>query len=160
MSKRKRRRPRNQAPVKAEFHIKQKVVLDDGSLKGRTCKVIGVIMGGALYQVEYKDGGQMWRPAVRPDKLVAWAPTVPIPCALCGVKAGLDTPQSILVWDDEGVRTPHGAVYCLACWAIVRKCRVCLCTEENCSLCIEKTGEPCHWVAADLCSACITEVKP
>jgi len=36
----------------------------------------------------------------------------------------------------------------------VRKCRVCGCTDMNCSQCIEKTGSPCHWVADDLCSAC------
>jgi PRTRC genetic system protein E len=36
----------------------------------------------------------------------------------------------------------------------VRKCRVCGCTDDNCSQCIEKTGEPCHWVEDDLCSAC------
>lgn len=36
-----------------------------------------------------------------------------------------------------------------------RTCRVCKCTDRNCSQCIEKTGEPCFWVAADLCSACI-----
>jgi PRTRC genetic system protein E len=40
-----------------------------------------------------------------------------------------------------------------------RHCRVCGCTEEDCRQCIEKTGQPCHWVEADLCSACV-EVKP
>ena len=35
-----------------------------------------------------------------------------------------------------------------------RACRVCGCTDEDCRRCIEKTGEPCWWVAADLCSAC------
>lgn len=34
-------------------------------------------------------------------------------------------------------------------------CRVCGCTEDDCSGCIEKTGEPCSWVEADLCSACV-----
>ena len=33
-------------------------------------------------------------------------------------------------------------------------CRVCGCTEHDCSQCIEKTGKPCHWVEDDLCSAC------
>ena len=37
----------------------------------------------------------------------------------------------------------------------VRTCRVCGCTENNCSQCIEKTGSPCTWVDEDLCSACI-----
>ena len=37
----------------------------------------------------------------------------------------------------------------------VRTCRVCGCTDDDCSICIERTGEPCHWVAGDLCSACV-----
>ncbi len=39
----------------------------------------------------------------------------------------------------------------------VRKCRKCGCTEDDCSQCIEKTGQPCHWVEEDLCSACVEE---
>lgn len=35
-----------------------------------------------------------------------------------------------------------------------RTCRVCGCTDDDCSQCIARTGEPCSWVAADLCSAC------
>ena len=34
-------------------------------------------------------------------------------------------------------------------------CRNCGCTGENCSGCVERTGEPCYWVEADLCSACV-----
>ena len=34
-------------------------------------------------------------------------------------------------------------------------CRVCGCTDHDCSGCVEKTGEPCHWVAENLCSACV-----
>lgn len=37
---------------------------------------------------------------------------------------------------------------------IVRTCRVCKCTEDNCQQCVEKTGELCYWVELDLCSAC------
>jgi hypothetical protein len=39
-----------------------------------------------------------------------------------------------------------------------RTCRVCGCTEDNCEQCIEKTGEPCHWVERDLCSACVGDI--
>lgn len=44
-----------------------------------------------------------------------------------------------------------------------KKCRHCGCTDEDCSQCIEKTGEPCYWVdeteshdhdPGPLCSAC------
>lgn len=37
---------------------------------------------------------------------------------------------------------------------LLRECRVCGCTDNDCSQCVAKTGEPCHWVAEDLCSAC------
>jgi hypothetical protein len=35
-----------------------------------------------------------------------------------------------------------------------RVCRVCGCTDDDCSQCIQKTGHACHWVEEDLCSAC------
>lgn len=45
---------------------------------------------------------------------------------------------------------------CKETWVVedVRRCRVCGCTEEDCSGCIERTGQPCHWIEDDLCSAC------
>ena len=33
-------------------------------------------------------------------------------------------------------------------------CRVCGCTDEDCTDCYQRTGAPCHWVETDLCSAC------
>lgn len=36
-------------------------------------------------------------------------------------------------------------------------CRVCGCTDDDCSQCVEKTGEPCSWIERDLCSACLDE---
>jgi hypothetical protein len=41
-----------------------------------------------------------------------------------------------------------------------RRCRVCGCTDDDCRQCIEKTGEPCHWVEEDLCSACTGDEYP
>ena len=35
-----------------------------------------------------------------------------------------------------------------------RRCRSCGCTDSDCSGCVARTGEPCHWVEKDLCSAC------
>lgn len=35
-----------------------------------------------------------------------------------------------------------------------RQCRVCGCTDDDCASCLERTGQPCWWVEADLCSAC------
>ncbi len=37
-----------------------------------------------------------------------------------------------------------------------RKCRVCGCTEANCTGCVERTGMACYWVSEDLCSACVS----
>lgn len=36
----------------------------------------------------------------------------------------------------------------------VRTCRLCHCIELDCAGCIERTGQACHWVEPDLCSAC------
>jgi hypothetical protein len=36
----------------------------------------------------------------------------------------------------------------------IRACRVCGCTQDDCSGCIERTGEPCYWKGPLLCSAC------
>ena len=37
-----------------------------------------------------------------------------------------------------------------------RICRSCGCTELDCSGCMARNdGQPCHWVEADLCSACL-----
>lgn len=41
-----------------------------------------------------------------------------------------------------------------------RCCRVCGCTDDNCSRCVLKTGEPCFWIEPDLCSACVEEALP
>lgn len=37
------------------------------------------------------------------------------------------------------------------------RCRVCGCTNDDCSQCIARHGEPCTWVAPGLCSACADE---
>lgn len=42
----------------------------------------------------------------------------------------------------------------------VRSCRICGCTEDDCSGCARATGVPCHWVEADLCSACRDQGLP
>lgn len=33
-------------------------------------------------------------------------------------------------------------------------CRICSCTDEDCSWCIVLTGKPCFWQEPDLCSSC------
>lgn len=34
-------------------------------------------------------------------------------------------------------------------------CRICGCTDDDCSGCSERTGTACSWVEFDLCSACV-----
>jgi hypothetical protein len=34
-------------------------------------------------------------------------------------------------------------------------CRVCGCTDDNCTACINRTGVACYWFEPDLCSACV-----
>ena len=44
-----------------------------------------------------------------------------------------------------------------------RQCRLCGCTDLDCTHCIETTGQPCFWVEEDLCSACaaqMTKARP
>lgn len=36
----------------------------------------------------------------------------------------------------------------------MRCCRICGCTDGNCSQCAERTGESCGWAELDLCTAC------
>ena len=38
--------------------------------------------------------------------------------------------------------------------AVIRMCRSCGCVDADCEQCINRIGEPCTWVADDLCSAC------
>ncbi|HAY3555757.1 hypothetical protein [Elizabethkingia anophelis] len=39
-----------------------------------------------------------------------------------------------------------------------RQCRECGCSDYDCSQCIERTGEACHWVEENLCSACVVNI--
>jgi hypothetical protein len=42
---------------------------------------------------------------------------------------------------------------------IIQRCRVCGCTEDDCTACtIKLGGEPCHWVEPNLCSACAQDI--
>jgi hypothetical protein len=64
-------------------------------------------------------------------------------CAVANVQHELTDPEA----------APNG-------WSGEPWCRVCGCTEDDCSNCIERTGQPCSWVErrdaglANLCSAC------
>lgn len=41
----------------------------------------------------------------------------------------------------------------------IHRCRICGCTDEDCSQCIKATGQACHWVEEDLCSRCEKDLK-
>jgi hypothetical protein len=61
----------------------------------------------------------------------------------------------------------HGCTPCmfdrsslaLADYVTERSCRICGCTDLDCSGCVERTGRPCAWVPGqrDLCTACVDE---
>lgn len=42
---------------------------------------------------------------------------------------------------------------------MVRECRVCGCTEADCTQCVKAQGYPCEWVDIDLCSRCANEME-
>lgn len=42
----------------------------------------------------------------------------------------------------------------------VPTCRVCGCTDNDCTQCIEATGVPCYWIEPGLCSACSGKPYP
>lgn len=39
------------------------------------------------------------------------------------------------------------------------ECAVCGCTDADCTGCVERTGEPCYWFRAALCSACAERMQ-
>lgn len=41
-----------------------------------------------------------------------------------------------------------------------RACRVCGCTDDDCSACVEATGTSCWWVGENLCSRCVPAAHP
>ena len=43
---------------------------------------------------------------------------------------------------------------------LLDQCAVCDCTENDCSQCVKRTGEPCYWARPALCSACADRMKP
>lgn len=84
-----------------------------------------------------------FRQAICDEKSLFWVPELqPSVDALAGL-LGLD-PEAIY---DEVVAEE------------ARTCRVCGCTQDDCSQCVEAPGEPCHWVEDDLCSRCAAEAK-
>lgn len=41
----------------------------------------------------------------------------------------------------------------------IMSCRICGCTDDNCTECVRKTGESCYWVEPGLCSACAPDLE-
>ena len=83
--------------------------------------------------------------------LVEFCTTVPHGFPYIKVHAGKHTGKSFSV---DSPAFAQSLIDSFVETADERVCRVCGCTDEDCSQCIEKTGSPCHWVAPDLCSAC------
>jgi hypothetical protein len=61
----------------------------------------------------------------------------------------VDPDQEIAVGDIVTVTIPR-----IVSRIPARRCRECGCTDMDCSDCVERTGVPCYWIEADLCSAC------
>jgi len=82
------------------------------------------------------------------------------PAGAFETRAGLICPGCM--WSDHETRFAavadfaNAATTDLGLYAGVTVCRVCGCSETDCEQCIEKTGDACHWVEPDLCSACDT----
>ncbi len=59
-----------------------------------------------------------------------------------------------------GAKFPHDDSSCEPCpfdpqvECVEVACRVCGCTDSDCSQCAQAQGHPCHWVEPDLCSRC------
>ena len=94
-------------------------------------------------------------------------------CSYCGDELPEDS-VPLMMWNKDG----WAAQFCDTCqvrwWGLesadcdpvlpaqepeirdagVTSCRVCGCTDDDCSGCIKRTGRACHWVEADLRSAC------
>lgn len=64
-----------------------------------------------------------------------------------------DDQEELLDVDDQRVTITEAGRRALESVGNAR-CRVCGCTDEDCSGCVARTGAPCHWFEPDLCSAC------
>lgn len=64
-----------------------------------------------------------------------------------------DQPEEVSV-KGKGKKKPAGKT---ALADPAGRCRICECTEADCSRCEERTGQPCSWTspAEDLCTACV-----
>lgn len=106
--------------------------------------------------LEPAEGDEMPHEAETMDRLMALVvQTIPIDKGIFDTLGFLvenqlvDIPRLIELTNDLG---PFEA-------EAVRSCRVCHCTDDDCSQCIEATGGPCSWVEADLCSRCQSEIQ-
>lgn len=69
--------------------------------------------------------------------------------------------QSAEEWNDQVLDDEAATAQDAAPRPAVGRCRVCGCTDDDCSGCIERTGEPCSWWVelpphpdGPICSAC------
>lgn len=62
-------------------------------------------------------------------------------------------------WLNDGEDGDGYPITCAGCLNDEQICRKCGCTDDDCGQCVEKTGQACHWVEDDLCSACVVKPK-
>lgn len=70
---------------------------------------------------------------------------VPLAEYLANCVRGLDAQSGRVVAEAIAVALEAKGLY---------SCRVCGCTQDDCEVCQERTGEPCQWSGPLLCSAC------
>lgn len=77
-------------------------------------------------------------------------------------KASGDFTPGRYAWKLSGIvklRTPLPITGRQGLFEVNGVCRICACTDMDCSGCIEKNGHPCRWVEPDLCSACVPSAE-
>jgi hypothetical protein len=92
----------------------------------------------------------------------------PEPCYVCGLPASHTCTHEELPGITCGVAlcprhgtftTRRGHRHVLIRPLVHPTCRVCGCSDEDCRGCISRTGDACHWVEHDLCSACVAPIS-
>lgn len=108
-----------------------------------------------------------WRPkGYQPDRstseAASEAASAPMPLDTDTLRSSVSAPGGTCEGAEPTVapgRLPRTGAPCsppvASAGLAVRTCRVCGCTEADCSDCVRRTGEPCYWVEDDLCSACV-----
>lgn len=104
--------------------------------------VAGRIISDGLYEAKilrYAENSTYGEPPRRPHRCAAHDSVRTI------TQAELDRQE---INRPDRIATPPASI------PVAGTCRMCGCTDADCSDCIRLTGVACHWIEPDLCSAC------